>query len=184
MKISEYLKRMRGDNQRQPRHTIAWTLWSALGAIMGIGLVGLCSGLVAVEQGDRLFLIGSFGASAVLLYGTPYAPFAQPRNLILGHLVSAFSGVVVAHYIALPEALQAALAVALALTLMHMTISLHPPGGATALIAVIGSDRIHSLGFMYLLTPVLTGVLLMLLVALIINNLSSDPARHYPRHWR
>jgi CBS-domain-containing membrane protein len=174
---------MRGGQQRQPRHSISWILWSWLGAFLGIALIGFFADLLPLPFTDRIFLIGSFGASAVLLFGTPHAPFAQPRNLLLGHLVSAFAGVVAARYVPLPLVVQAALAVATAILLMHITISLHPPGGATALIAVIGSDSVRELGFMYLLTPVLAGTLLMLLVALLVNNLSMDSARHYPRHW-
>ncbi len=64
---------------------------------------------------------------------------------------------------------------------MHATQTLHPPGGATALIAVIGSDKIHALGFWYVLVPVGLGVLIMLIVALIINNIAEN--RKYPEFW-
>jgi CBS-domain-containing membrane protein len=74
--------------------------------------------------------------------------------------------------------------VALAIGGMHLTRTVHPPGGATALIAVIGGPSVHQLGFLYVLAPVLLGALIMLLVALLVNNLSSSSARHYPRYWR
>jgi len=66
---------------------------------------------------------------------------------------------------------------------MHFTRTMHPPGGATALIAVIGSQQIHDLGYVLLLSPVLTGSLIMLAIALAVNNLSVNPKRHYPRYW-
>ena len=66
---------------------------------------------------------------------------------------------------------------------MHATRTLHPPGGATALIAVIGSSQIHDLGFMFVVTPIATGALILLLIALAVNNLSRNPKRHYPRYW-
>ena len=64
---------------------------------------------------------------------------------------------------------------------MHLTKTTHPPGGATALIAVIGSERVHQLGFLYVLSPVALGALIMLVVALIVNNLTSF--RRYPVFW-
>jgi CBS-domain-containing membrane protein len=64
---------------------------------------------------------------------------------------------------------------------MHATKTLHPPGGATALIAVIGSQKIHDLGYLYAVIPVGTGALLMLVVALLVNNLSAN--RKYPEFW-
>jgi CBS domain-containing membrane protein len=77
----------------------------------------------------------------------------------------------------------AALAVSLAIVVMHFTRTLHPPGGATALIAVIGGQKVHDLGYIYVLSPVLTSAMLMLLVALCVNNLSANPKRHYPVYW-
>ena len=78
-------------------------------------------------------------------------------------------------------AIAAAAAVASAVVIMHLTRSVHPPGGATALIAVIGGQNIHDLGYWYVLTPIASGALLMLIIAVIINNLS--PHRRYPTHW-
>ena len=77
--------------------------------------------------------------------------------------------------------LASALAVATAIAVMHATKTLHPPGGATALIAVIGSEQIHSLGYLYALIPVGFGALLMLAVALVVNNIPQS--RRYPEFW-
>jgi len=123
-------------------------------------------------------LIGSFGASSVLIYGAINSPLAQPRNLIGGHIVSAIIGVTVHKLIPNEIWLSSALAVALSIVFMQITKTLHPPGGATALIANIGSEKIKALGYIYVLSPVLTGVLILFLVALIFNNIT--PNRRYP----
>lgn len=73
------------------------------------------------------------------------------------------------------------LSVATAIAVMHATRTLHPPGGATALIAVIGSEKIHDLGFLYVLVPVGAGAMIMLIVALVVNNIAKS--RKYPEFW-
>jgi CBS domain-containing membrane protein len=130
----------------------------------------------------NIFLIGSFGATSVLIYGAIQSPLAQPRNLIGGHLISALIGVTI--YKLIPDIiwLSAPLAVALSIVLMQITKTLHPPGGATALIAVIGSEKIKALGYFYVLSPVLSGIIVLLIVALIFNNLTSG--RKYPTDQR
>ncbi len=135
-----------------------------------------------LDGGGPLMLVGSFGASAVLIYGAVESPLAQPRNLMGGHVLSALVGVAVAKLI--PEAvwISAPLAVATSIAAMHVTRTLHPPGGATALIAVIGGEQVRALGFLYALAPVGLGALIMLAVALVVNNLS--PKRRYPLFWR
>lgn len=127
---------------------------------------------------ENIFLIGSFGASSVLVYGAIQSPLAQPRNLIGGHIVSAIVGVTI--YKIIPDIiwLNAPLAVGLSIVLMQVTKTLHPPGGATALIAVIGSEKVKTLGYTYVLSPVLTGCLILFLVALIFNNVTEH--RSYP----
>lgn len=156
--------------------------WTFVGSFSGISLIGLLNHSVLDLQ-DTLFLIGSFGASSVLVYGVINSPLAQPRNLIGGHILSAIVGVTVSMFVPLPLWANAGLAVSLSIVVMQMTKTLHPPGGATALIAVIGSPEIKSLGYMYVITPIATGVLILLIVALIVNNLTVN--RKYPlnREW-
>ena len=174
---------MRGVPRTSSRRPIGEIAWSWLCSFLGIYAIWLVNGFLGLQENENLFLIGSFGATAVLIYGAPAAELSQPRNLIGGHLVSALAGIVA--YKLLPDyvGLSSAIAVSFAIAAMHLTETLHPPGGATALIAVIGGDGVHGLGFLYMFTPVLTGVLIMLTVALLVNNLSSNKARHYPRHW-
>ena len=131
---------------------------------------------------NNVFLIGSFGASAVLVYGAPMADFSQPRNIVGGHFISALVGVTI-YMLVKDPILASATAVSLAIVAMHFTRTLHPPGGATALIAVIGGDKIHQLGYAYVFYPVLSGAIIMMLVALLVNNLSTNPKRHFPVYW-
>lgn len=151
--------------------------WSFLGAFIGIGLIAFFQSKILTDF-ESIFLIGSFGASSVLIYGAIQSPLAQPRNLIGGHVISAFIGVSVYHLIPDVLWLSAPLAVSLSIVLMQITKTLHPPGGATALIAVAGSEKIKALGFLYIISPVLSGTLILLLVALIFNNITSH--RRYP----
>jgi CBS-domain-containing membrane protein len=154
------------------RILVAW-----LGAFAGIGIVAL---LVELLPDLQLLVIGSFGASAVLLYGAPRAPFSQPRNLVGGHLISALVGVACVRYLPDVVLLQEAAAVATAIALMMATGTIHPPGGATALIAVIGPDSVVDMGWGYLF-PVLVGALLLMLVAIVSNNLLERGS--FPDRW-
>ncbi|MCF7992723.1 MAG: HPP family protein [Thiohalocapsa sp.] len=181
MRPRAYFAKWRGSTRGSPpRVSNSEVLWSWLGSFIGIGLV---SGMAALwfSELDAALLIGSHGASAVLVYGAVRSPLAQPRNLIGGHVVSAIVGVLAWKMLGGIPWLAAAFAVATAIALMHLTRTLHPPGGATALIAVIGSEEIHRAGFWYVLVPAGIGPLILLLVALLVNNLA--PTRRYPETW-
>lgn len=108
--------------------------------------------------------VGSFGASAVIIFSTPHSPYALPRHAIGGHVVSAVVGVLIYRFLGVHGCLWfcAALAVATAIFLMQVTRTIHPPGGATALIAVVGTNKVHALEYYYILSPVLTGILILL----------------------
>jgi len=179
--IAAYLEKMRGGKQVPPRAPIHEIFWSVLGAFIGISSIYYIGHYQALHLIDSLFLVGSFGATAVLVYGIPNSPYSQPRNMIGGHVLSAIVGVSCALLLRLQPQLAAAMAVALSLLLMHLTRTIHPPGGATALIAVIGSDEIHEMSYMFVVTPIATGAAIMLVVAVLINNLS--PYRRYPQYW-
>ncbi len=109
------------------------------------------------------------------------ARFAQPRNLVGGHIVSGLVGVICYQLFGGTIWFASALAVSLAIVSMMLTKTLHPPGGATALIAVIGGPKVHALGFLYPFVPAGLGALILLAVALLVNNLSRN--RKYPEYW-
>jgi CBS domain-containing membrane protein len=152
-------------------------LWTFIGAFLGIGIIGFIQSKHLTEF-DNIFLIGSFGASSVLVFGATNSPLAQPRNLIGGHLLSAIIGVAIYKLIPNELWLSSALTVATSIVIMQITKTMHPPAGATALIANIGSEKIKALGFSYVLSPVMSGVAILLLVALIVNNIPKN--RNYP----
>lgn len=180
MKNSIFSK-MQGITKSPPSVSPTEILWSWIGSFIGILMVSIIGRQMGLIGHDTIFLIGSFGASAVLIYGTPAVPFAQPRNLMGGHIISATIGVICFKLLPEMSGLAAALAVSLAIVLMHLTKTIHPPGGASALIAVVGSVEIHELGFLYVFTPVASGAFIMLIVALIVNNLTTT--RRYPQFW-
>jgi CBS-domain-containing membrane protein len=147
-----------------------------------VSIVGGFLGIVGVIAVSRYFVAGapaalvvaSMGASAVLLFAVPHGPLSQPWSLAGGHLVSAVVGVTCALFVP-GELLAGALAVGLAIGAMHYLNCIHPPGGATALTAVIGGDAVHALGYQFVLTPVLINVLVILTVAILVN---------WPFAWR
>ena len=175
-----YFAKMKGSTKSPPPVSISEIFWSWVGGFLGILPVAFFNFNLFSET-DVVFIIGSFGASAVLLYGAIRSPLAQPRNLMGGHILSAVIGVAAFQFFGDSLWLASPLAVATAIAVMHATKTLHPPGGATALIAVIGSDKIHAMGYCYALVPVGIGAAIMLIVALLVNNIPKK--RRYPEFW-
>ncbi len=175
-----YFSKMRGTARSSPMVSLSEIVWSWIGAFLGITAVAVINYRV-LDGTDLVIVIGSFGASAVLIYGAIAGPLAQPRNFVGGHIVSAVIGVASYQLLQGHIWLAAPVAVATAIAAMHATKTLHPPGGATALIAVIGSSKIHALGFLYVLMPVAAGAAIMLVIALLVNNIPGS--RRYPDTW-
>jgi CBS-domain-containing membrane protein len=178
--MKDYFLKMRGGAKCPPRVGYPEILWSGIGSAVGIGLCGYLSAEF-FEIRDLTLLIGSFGASAVLVFGAAKSPFAQPRNLVGGHIISGLVGVACYRWCGGPVWPAAALAASIATAAMLLTRTVHPPGGATALIAVIGGDKIYKLGFLYPFLPVGLGALVLLIVGLLVNNLPRR--RNYPEYW-
>lgn len=140
---------------------------SALGGFLAILLIFHTS-LFFLGAGDMLLIVPSMGASAVLLFAVPHGALSQPWNVLGGHVVSAVIGVSCA--LLLPDPyIAASLAVGLAIGAMYYLRCIHPPGGATALAAVIGGEATWSLGYQFVLTPVLLNALVIVLVAVLFN---------------
>ncbi len=163
-----------GQNSHQASHSEK--LLSAVGAFLGIfGVLTISQGILD-SQGAAL-VVTSMGASAVLLFAAPHSPLSQPWPVLGGHLLSSAIGITC--MLLLGDGLAvAAIAVALAIATMHHLRCLHPPGGASALAVVIGGEAVQTLGYAYLVTPLLLNVLVMLSVAMLFNA----PFRHrrYP----
>jgi len=178
--IDNYVKKMKGTTKSPPSVGLVEIIWSWIGAFLGIAPVAIINYRLFAGT-DLVMIIGSFGASAVLIYGAIRSPLAQPRNLIGGHVISAIVGVMTYNLLSNHLWLAAAIAVATAIAVMHATKTLHPPGGATALIAIIGSQKIHDLGYLYAFIPAGLGAAIMLVVALLVNNIPKS--RRYPEFW-
>lgn len=136
---------------------------SALAAGLAIFLIGLISSRF-IEGGGLKTLMASMGASAVILFVVPHSPMARPWSLVGGHLISGLIGILCARWV--PDTWPAAaLAVGLAIFAMQLARCLHPPGGASALIPVLGDAGIRALGFQFLLTPLALNVAVILLAS-------------------
>ncbi len=153
-------------------------LVSALGGFVGIlGVYAVSRALLGSTEAP--FLTISVGASAVLLFAVPHGPLSQPWPVIGGHVISATIGVACARL--LPDPLVATgAALGLAIGAMHYLRCIHPPGGATALAAVLGGEQVHALGFGFVVAPVLVNVLVVLALAVGFNAFFSW--RRYPVH--
>jgi CBS-domain-containing membrane protein len=157
-------------------HHLSEQLVATLGGIVSISLVLLATRALLGAQA-ALVIVPSLGASAVLIFAAPHSPFAQPWAVMAGHLLSALIGV--ACWKLVPNAtLAAGLAVGLAIGAMHLARCLHPPGGATALAAVIGGSAVHELGYAYALNPIALNCAVILVVGVVFNY--AFPWRRYP----
>ncbi len=151
-------------------------LISALGSCTVIYLIMTITAHYLGTEG-ALLIVPSMGATAVLLFAVPHSALSQPWNVFGGHMISALTGV--SCFLLVPDTLAAAaLAVGLATGAMYYLRCIHPPGGATALAAVVGGEATHALGYRFVVTPVLENVLVILLVAVVFNYFF--PWRRYP----
>ena len=137
---------------------------SILAGIFSIITIGILTSLTYKTE-FGVFLLASFGSSMVLLYGYPESPFAQPKNVFFGHLVTAVVGLVVLYFIPLPLFMTIPLAVGLGVGLMILFNVTHPPAGGNPIIVIIGS-----VSFDYLFSPVITGTIIIVIFAIIINR--------------
>ena len=146
---------------------------SVLAGIFSIITIGVLTFLTyKTELG--IFLLASFGSSMVLLYGYPDSPFAQPKNVFFGHLVTAIVGLLVLKFIPLPIFITIPLAVGFGVGLMILLNVTHPPAGGNPIIVIMGS-----VSFDYLFTPVITGSIIILIFAIIINRFILN--KSYPK---
>lgn len=165
------LSSLLGIEQTPVSHTERIT--SAAGGFVAILSIFLVSQW-AVGPYAAAVIVASMGASAVLLFAVPHGPLSQPWPVIGGQIISAIIGVTIAHYIP-DKIIAASLAVGLAIGAMYYLRCIHPPGGATALSAVIGGEAVHGLGYHFVITPITLNVIIILLVGVLFN---------YPFKWR
>ncbi|MCM2129369.1 HPP family protein [Larsenimonas rhizosphaerae] len=148
------------------------SLRGLVGGVTGIGLMGWLA-----HASHLPLLMAPFGATCVLLFAAPDAPLAQPRNVVIGHLVSAAVGLLVYHW--LGDGVTAmALGVGLAIMAMQLMGVVHPPAGANPLVIMM-APQVPGVDF--LLTPVASGAVVLVVVAWVINN--PGRARRWPVYW-
>ncbi|HHZ01635.1 MAG TPA: HPP family protein [Tissierellia bacterium] len=146
-------------------------LWSFIGGFCALFIVSYLAQSVNVPSP-----FAPFGASSVLLFGAPAAPFSQPRNVVGGHILAAIVGVTINNLLG-TSYFAIAVGVGLAIALMVKFNLIHPPAGATAFVGVTGSAG----NYMWVLNPVAIGSIILIIVALVVNNL--DKKRSYPSYW-
>lgn len=149
---------------------------TAIGCFFGILVVTWLSRAFVSGYGLPV-LIASMGASTILVFAVPHGPFSQPWSVIGGQIISALTGITC--LILIPDQLLAgSIAVTMAAYLMYQLRCLHPPGGATALAAVLGGAEMNHLGYQFALTPVGLDALVLIIMGLFLNNIL--PGRSYP----
>ena len=137
---------------------------SALAGFFSIITIGVLT-VLTYKTSYGIFLIASFGSTMVLLYGYPESPFAQPKNIILGHFLTALIGIIFLNFVPLPIFFNIPLAVGFGVMFMILFKVTHPPAGGNPIIVIIGS-----VSFDYLLTPVLIGSIIVVMFGVIINK--------------
>ena len=137
---------------------------SILAGLFSIITIGILT-LLTYKTEFGIFLIASFGSSMVLLYGYPESPFAQPKNVFFGHLVTSIVGLIVLYFVPLPIFITVPIAVGFGVGLMILFNVTHPPAGGNPIIVIVGS-----VSFDYLFSPVITGSIIIIISAIIINR--------------
>ena len=167
----DYFGKFKGRNAAlPPKVAYGEIAFAWLGGFIVIALIGYLT-----QQSAGLHILGSFGASCVLLFGFPHSPFSQPRNVMAGHLQSIFIGLLFLHVFG-AEWWSMALALATTTAIMIATRTVHPPAGANPLIIFLLDAE-----WSYLVNPGLIGSAILVTVALLYNNLHRD--RSYPEYW-
>ena len=165
------MDKLKGDGAAlPPRPSLQAAAIAWVGGFIAIAAVALTGDFMA-----WVLMLGSFGASCVLIFGFPDAPFSQPRNAVCGHVLSSFVGLVFLHLFG-PEWWSVAAAVGTAIALMMLTRTVHPPAGSNPVIVFLSAPS-----WEFLLFPTLIGALIIVAVALVYNNVTRKA--RYPKYW-
>ena len=144
-----------------------------IAGIFSIITIG-CLTLLTYKTEFGVFLVASFGSSMVLLFGYPESPFAQPKNIFFGHLLTALVGVIFVNFIPLPIFITIPFAVGIGIFLMILMGVTHPPAGGNPIIVIIGSAS-----FSYIINPIIIGTIIVLIFGIILNRLILK--KEYPK---
>lgn len=165
-----YFAKMRGGAECPPRTSLRLIMIAWLGGVLAIATVAYLA-----DSSHVPLVLGSFGASCVLVFGFPDSPFSQPRNVIAGHFLATLTGLLFltlfgAHWWSM------ALAVGTTIAVMQLTRTIHPPAGSNPVIVMLTAPT-----WQFLLTPTLLGAIVLVTVAVIFNNFPKE--RAYPKYW-
>lgn len=167
------MEKLKGGGSLPPRPNAVQLLKGFVGGFIGILMLGVLGQVVGVP-----WLMAPFGATCVILFAAPASPFAQPRNVIAGHLISATVGLVAIYGLG-ESLLVMSLAVGLAIMLMQLFRAVHPPAGANPLVIFLAGKGV--IGFSFLVAPVLLGSIALVLLAAIVNNSTKESS--WPVYW-
>ena len=165
------IRKMKGSGICPARPEALQIVTGLIGGISGIGAIAFLTQLAGVP-----LLMAPFGATCVLLFAAQGAPLAQPRTVIGGHFISALVGLVVLQLMG-DGPMQMAIGVGGAIALMQLFRAVHPPAGANPLVIITAGVQDYS----FLLTPVLAGSILLVIIALFINNIGNE--KQWPTYW-
>jgi CBS-domain-containing membrane protein len=169
--VLSYFSKFKGEGvELPPKAKIQAIIFAWVGSFIAISTVAILTNIT-----KNPLVLGSFGASCVLLFGFPKSPFSQPRNVILGHFLSSFIGLFFYHFIS-QEWWGLGLALATAVAVMIATRTVHPPAGSNPVIVYLTGAKWN-----FLLTPTLIGAIILIIVALFYINLNKK--QHYPSYW-
>jgi CBS-domain-containing membrane protein len=165
-----YFGKMQGGGPLPARTPVRNVALAWCGGFLAIAAVALMA-----RSTHASLILGSFGATCVLVFGFPESPFSQPRNVIGGHFLASLIGLLFFHLVG-PAWWSMSLAVGTAIALMQLTRTVHPPAGSNPVIVfLLGAP------WKFLLTPTLIGAVILVIVAVFYNNLASE--RQYPQYW-
>ena len=157
--------------------TIKENFYRALFAlIFSIITIGTLS-FLSFETSYGLFFAGSFGSSMVLLFGYSESPFAQPKNVFFGHLITSFVGVLILYFLPIDQFLQIAIAVGLGIFLIILLGVTHPPAGGNPIVIILGA-----VSYDFLLNPIIFGSIIIIVYAVILNRFILK--KNYPCSWK
>ncbi len=166
-----FIDKFKGDSAPlPPRPSVKAVALAWMGGFLAIAAVAILTDLLAVA-----LVLGSFGASCVLVFGYPDVPFSQPRNVIAGHVISSLVGLSFVTAFG-PQWWALALSVGTAIAIMMLTRTVHPPAGSNPVIVFLTQPT-----WSFLLFPTLVGALVVVIVALVYNNMTREA--RYPKYW-
>jgi CBS-domain-containing membrane protein len=171
--ISVLRAKLGGTTRSPQRAPVVRIVAAFIGGSIGIGLLAYLT-----KYYDAVLLMAPFGATCVLLFALPDAPLAQPRNVIGGHLVATAVGLAAVHLLPSISPVEMGIVAGLGIAAMQITRTVHPPAGANPLVVMALGPTVP---WSFLVAPTLVGSVILVLVALVINNIESGSK--WPKYW-